>query len=105
MIKHINDDLIEINENVTIARGPRKLLAVATESLLSNEQTADHYQVGRIDAQGKPIVLGEPMHYLDWLGFQSGVSRWYVYKWNGDKFELVSDHHTQAEAVEAGLTI
>lgn len=105
MIRQINDDLIHIDDTVVLERGPRRLSAMATDALLSDEVTASHYQVGRPDALGKPIVLGEPMTYLDWNAFRQGVGKWYVYKLDGGIFALAGEFDTQAEAVEAGLKL
>ena len=38
--------------------------------------TAAHYKVGAPDARNKPIVLGEPMDYIDW---KSDARTWCVY--------------------------
>lgn len=58
--------IIEIEGRVRIEAGPVRRNAVATAELLSDEVTASHYQVGKPDAFGKPIKLGEKMDYIDW---------------------------------------
>jgi hypothetical protein len=57
-----------------IERGPERKREIATKELLSNLRTADHYQVGRLDARGQPIVLGREMEYLDYYG----TYIWYI---------------------------
>lgn len=68
-------DLITIGDRVRIEKGPPLLTATATEALLSNEATASHYEVGKLDALGKPIVLGEEFAYLDWGGSKTEGKR------------------------------
>lgn len=67
-------NIISIGDDIRIESGPRRVEAVATEELLANEVTAEHYVVGGKDALGKEIVLGEPMTYLDWIGFKAGLT-------------------------------
>lgn len=72
--------MTEIGTRIRIEAGPRRVTGVATEELLSDSVTAKHYQVGRPDALGKQIVLGQEMTYLDWRAFRSGVDiDYYVY--------------------------
>jgi hypothetical protein len=69
--------------------------AIATEALLHDDRTASHYYVGTrqemrdgklvdvpgVGSDGKPIVLGEEMEYLEWGGAtQDPVVVWYVYQ-------------------------
>lgn len=79
-------DMVEIGGTVRIEPGPRKVVAKATEELLGNDMTADHYFAGErvvgqdadgndlthlgIDALAVPIVVGKDMTYLDWVAFQ-----------------------------------
>jgi len=72
----MNSESIKISETIVIESGPAKKKAIATEELLSDAVTAGHYKVGGRDAMNKPIVLGEEMTYLDWLG----AWVWYVYQ-------------------------
>lgn len=87
--------ILKIGETIRIEPGPMLKTSTATEALLSNEVTAAHYQASRpatedeiadpeiattadgtrifIDARSKPIVLGEPMAYLDWNGHAADV--------------------------------
>ncbi len=79
--------LVKISDTVRIEDGPPRKRAVATEELLSNQATADHYQASRdatpeeiedpsidtkggkrkfLDSMGKPIELGQEMDYIDW---------------------------------------
>jgi hypothetical protein len=67
----------QITETTRIEAGPPRKKAVATEELLSDRVTASHYQVGRLDALGKPIQLSQEMDYIDWL---CPNKVWYVYK-------------------------
>ena len=46
-----------------------------------NERTAEHYQVGLIDAAGRTIEIGKPMTYLDWKGRPG----FYVAQWVPDE--------------------
>jgi hypothetical protein len=66
--ERLSDTLVELGGRVRIERGPKVKEAKATEKLLSNDVTADHYQVGRVDAVGKTIALDKPMRYVDWFG-------------------------------------
>jgi hypothetical protein len=68
-------DRFLVGDDVIVDCGPARKQAEATPELLSNAVTADHYTAGKIDALGKPIVLGESMTYLDWLA----PFGWYVY--------------------------
>ena len=79
-IRKVSDDLIYVGSDMVIERGPVRRQAVATEELLDDKVTASHYyagtrkarhgagtidKVGR-DSLGRPIVLGQPMDYIDW---------------------------------------
>lgn len=75
--------LIEIDGKVRIEPGPVLLQAKATEELLDNAVTAEHYQPGAFDALSKPIELGKTMSYLDWNGHKAGTegaTAFYVYQ-------------------------
>ena len=74
--QRVNENLLQIGANIRVERGPARVDAIATEELLSNEVTADHYVEGAFDAIGRRIVLGEPMTYLDWRGKRS----FYLYR-------------------------
>lgn len=68
------------NDDVRIEQGPMLKRGVATKELLSNDKTADHYQLGGPDAFGKPIVEGSQFDYLDWGGSTTeGEKVFYVY--------------------------
>jgi hypothetical protein len=69
-------NIIQVSPTVRVEPGPPRKTAKATQKLLDDKVTAKHYQVGRRDAMGKFIVLGEEMTYLDWKGDKV----WYVYK-------------------------
>jgi hypothetical protein len=77
-------EFIEIGETVRVENGPARKTAVATEELLDDAVTASHYAVGEWDAMGKPIVLGEPMTYLDYRGEWV----WYVYQLRPDETHI-----------------
>lgn len=75
--------LIEIDGKVRIEPGPVLVQAKATEELLDDTLTAEHYREGAYDAMAKPIELGKPMHYLDWNGHKAGTDGstcFYVYQ-------------------------
>lgn len=59
--------MLYATEKARIELASPTLEAVATEELLSNAKTAAHYQVGKPDALGNPIVLGKPMTIRDYL--------------------------------------
>lgn len=103
----INPDLIEIDGVTRVERGPKTCVAIATEALLDDAVTANHYQVGSPDALGKPIVLGEEMTYRDWIG-----DHWYhVYALEksfdefGGKWIKCGEFATEAEAVSEATKI
>jgi hypothetical protein len=72
----MKSESIKISETVVIESGPAKKKAIATYELLSDSVTAGHYKAGAKDAMYKPIVLGQEMTYLDWLGEWV----WYIYQ-------------------------
>lgn len=61
-------DRIEIGDTVRVESGPALRRRKATDEALSNDATADHYQVGLSDALGKPIEAGAMFTYLDYYG-------------------------------------
>lgn len=69
-----------VGTNVIIDVGPELKVAVATPELLDDSVTADHYQVGRLDALGAVIALEQPITYLDW----KATHGFYVYAWQMD---------------------
>jgi hypothetical protein len=74
-------DMILIGANVRIEQGPPMVTAKATAELLADAKTASHYAVGKRDALGKPIVLGEDFTYLDWGGNDAEGKRvYYVFE-------------------------
>lgn len=73
--ERLSDTLIDLGGRVRIERGPKLKEAKATEQLLSNTVTAEHYQLGARDAKGRVIERDKPMSYLDWIGEQT----WYIY--------------------------
>ena len=75
-----NGSIINVGTDVRIEAGPARLESEASPELLSNEYSAEHYQVGLIDAAGHTIEIGKPMVYLDWKG-QPGF---YVAQWAPD---------------------
>ena len=60
--------IIEIGKTIRIEDGPPRKKTIATAEVLDNRITAKHYQIGKFDAMGKNIVLGEEMTYLDYYG-------------------------------------
>ncbi|MFO1151017.1 MAG: hypothetical protein U1E62_21795 [Alsobacter sp.] len=73
--------IITVGQDVRIEAGPARLESKASPELLSNERTAEHYQVGLIDAAGRTIEIGKPMTYLDWKGRPG----FYVAQWVPDE--------------------
>lgn len=69
-------ELIQVSPLVRVECGPVRRATVATEEVLDDRMTARHYQVGKRDALGKPIAIGEPMTYLDYRGPWG----WHVYQ-------------------------
>lgn len=69
-------DITEIDGRFRIESGPVRRREIATEELLSDKVTAEHYQVGRPDALNNIITLGEPMDFIDW---RSPERVFYVY--------------------------
>lgn len=104
-VVEINETLTEIDGRVRIESGPKRVVAVATEELLANDATALHYAVGNKDAVGKPIVLGEEMTYIDWMGERG----WYVYELvevDGiQQWSYRSYHADKAEATAAAQAL
>jgi hypothetical protein len=105
-VVYVNADLIEIDGKVRVERGPKTIVAVASEELLSDAVTASHYQVGRPDVMGKPIVIGEEMTYHDWLGFHGGGGVFYLYLLFNDVWQKAEQSFAlQAAAVAEGVTL
>lgn len=88
-MNRINENLIELDGKIRIERGPKLKIDIATEELLSDEVTAQHYKAPVVteengekiitythDAIGETIELGKEIVYLDWLGEHT----WYIYK-------------------------
>lgn len=74
-------DMILIGSKVRVEQGPPLVTAKATAELLADAHTASHYAVGKPDALGKPIVLGEDFSYLDFGGSETDGKRvWYVFE-------------------------
>jgi hypothetical protein len=62
-----NGDRIEIGESVRIEKGPPLRRRKATTEALSDTATATHYQLGSLDALGKPIEEGKMFAFLDYF--------------------------------------
>lgn len=100
-----NGNLVEIGDPDTLGSfriepGPVRKVETATNELLADDRTLDHYFAGQrdtgttdndgnpvmhtgVDALGKEIKLGEPMTFNDWVGHQQGVdgaSCFYLYR-------------------------
>ncbi len=105
MGQHMTNEPFEIPGIVRVEKAKPYRKAVATEDLLRNDRTAEHYQVGAFDSLGKPIVLGDEMTYVDWLN-RSDVC-WRVYEWQAveagavAKWVPVADFATRDEAVNS----
>jgi len=69
-------ELIQVTPTVRVECGPVRRATIATAEALDDRVTARHYQVGKRDALGKPIAIGEPMTYLDYRGPWG----WHVYQ-------------------------
>lgn len=81
MTKLSKDNQIKVGSNYLVERGPKLVTETATEELLANSRTANHYSVGLRDAAGKEIVLGEPMTFLEWGGAETEPEFvYYIYK-------------------------
>src|SRR4051812_37727805 len=85
-----NENIINVGSNFRIETGPPQITAIATEELLDNSQTAEHYHapiadgdktIFAKDALGNPIQLGEEFTYLDWGGTDNEGKRvFYIYE-------------------------
>lgn len=101
MLTRINENLIEMqgldaDALFRIERGPVTKQAIATPELLDNAVTASHYHVGGLDANGKTIVLGEPMTYHDWKGEYA----WKIYQGDGDGgWVKIDEKPTEVDAI------
>ena len=84
LVTKVNANITHVGDSVILERGCVRRKAIATEELLSNDVTQSHYVVGRLDALGKEIVLGEEMAYIDW---KSSDRVWYIYSQSGKKLE------------------
>jgi hypothetical protein len=90
-IKKVSDTITEVDSKVRIEIGHVRRRAVATAELLSDAVTANHYAIGKRDAGGKPIELGQPFDYIDW---KSAERAYYVYR-----LEAVNSPSGKARAV------
>ncbi len=76
-----NENITQVGDNVRIEPGPKLVTAVATDELLHNSRTAEHYSEGGRDANGRPIELGKEFTYLEWGGAETEPKVvFYVYK-------------------------
>ena len=96
------DEPFEIEGIVRVEKAKPYRTATATEALLDNERTAEHYHVGAFDALGKLIVLGEKMTFVDWRKSEDFV--WRVYERSLDDQDIerwvpAGDYATRDEAV------
>jgi hypothetical protein len=104
LLKEYHEDLYDIGEYARIERGPPRLSAIATEELLSNERTVHWYTPGTNDAMGNPIVVGQPMVYVDW--FRPRVEQgWYLFLKTDTGWEEVSYYDTKSKALEAAYKL
>lgn len=100
---------IQVTDTICVDFGKVRKRAIATEELLSDDVTASHYKLvmgkdakgedvpGR-GADGEVIKLGEEMEYLD---HRSKTLEWVVYQNDGDRYQPVSRHPSEEEAVAA----
>lgn len=56
------------NDQARVERGPALRSAKATPTILANDKTAPHYQIGAPDSFGRPIEEGKEFAYLDHYG-------------------------------------
>src|SRR6476661_6554669 len=76
-----NENITNVGDNVRIEPGPKLVTAVATEELLHNSRTAEHYVEGGRDSNGRPIELGKEFTYLEWGGTETERKEvFYVYR-------------------------
>jgi len=129
--------MIQVGPTVRVENGPVQKTDVASEELLSNSRTAEHYWCGWLDKQtgeivphsmemqkryqedlvvakregrvprykrgrdalGNPIVIGEPMTYLDYRAPWG----WHVYKEQDcmiDEAGRITDDESEMKSVE-----
>lgn len=114
-IKRVSPELTEIDGAIRVESGPARIEAVATEELLSNDVTASHYYAGTkmvdgvekvgVDANGKPIKLGQKMTYIDWRNRRSNIA-WYVYaKDETGRFAKVGTHDKEDDAMSQATSL
>jgi hypothetical protein len=100
----IRPGLVEIDGAMRVERGPERKRAIATAALLDNANTARHYKLGGIDADGQVIAEGRDMTYLDWTNKDEWG--WYVYALeDGAWTEKTYLHGDQAAAVAGARAI
>ena len=97
------DEPFEIPGIVRVEKAKPYRRAVATEALLDDSRTAEHYRVGAFDSLGKLIVLGEEMTYVDWKNRNDFVWRLYENHYDEDRdrdvWRRAEDFATRDEAV------
>ena len=99
-------DITQVGPRVRIEPGPRVKQALATAELLSDEATAAHYKIGRPDAHGKPIEIGQPMTYAAWGGTkQPREIEFKVYGLEQGRWALKGAFDTHDEALAFAKTI
>jgi hypothetical protein len=86
-----NENITNVGDNFRIEPGPAIIDVVATEELLDNSKTAEHYHApiedenGGVkyakDRLGNPIIIGNEVSLLDWGGSETEGKRvYYIYK-------------------------
>lgn len=96
---------IQISPSLRIEDGPARKRAVATEELLAAIRR--DYRERMIGADGKKIVLGAEMEYLDWFGPRV----WYLYRWDAKAERWLHAHDcyqpfpTQEAAIQAAFAM
>jgi len=85
-------EFIEIGGTIRVENGPARIEATATPDLLAS---LPRYTAR--DSRGHPVVMGQPMEYLDW----DGPWVWYISKLDGDQWEPAGVEKTKEAALNA----
>lgn len=99
-IKRKSPTLTEIDGRIRVESGPVRRTAEATEEVLAT--LPDHYAVGKPDALGKTIALGEPMDFIDWLAPERAF---YVYELVDGRWQPRGAYATEDAALSAAATL
>jgi hypothetical protein len=97
--------LIQVSPSLRIEDGPARKRAKATNALL--DQIQADYRQRMTGSDGKKIVLGQAMEYLDWFGARV----WYLYRWDAKAERWLHAHdplqpfETQEAAIQAAFKL